>query len=223
MSRNILTLVSLFILALGVPTSAQQDDKKREEDQKKIRELIESTLNRQPQPGEHVIGGSTEQSPPIPVKRKFNHKIKIETKYDKFSDTTDVQMMHTEVFSAHGREAQRITMTVLFTYQGETPAKPGRVTIAFNSMSPEWKYLRERDLTIIADGKKAGTVTTELINTRIERDGSVTETLSIWMATDVFLFMVNAGDVEMKLGAAEFSLHSEQLEALRDFASRMQP
>lgn len=208
MSRFLLTLVSLFILALASITVAQQ-----RRDEQEARRIIEGVLGPK----------RTEQAQPIPAKRKFNHKIKIETKYDKFSDSTDVQMTHTEVFSVHGGRAQKIYMTVLFSYSGTTPAKPDRVTIAFNSTSPEWKYLRYRDLTILADGKKAGPVKMELANTRIERDGTVTETLSMWMATDVFLFMVNAGNVEMQLGDAEFTLKPEHLEALRDFASRMQP
>jgi hypothetical protein len=202
--------------------AAQQDDKKREEEEKKIRESLEIMLSRRPQPGDHVIGG-TEQSPPIPEKRKFNHKVKIETSYDRFSDTTTAQMEPVEVYHARRGRPQKIWMTVLFTYRDETPAKPARVTIAFNSWSSEWQYLDYRDLTILADGRKAGPVTMELAKTRIERDGTVTEILSTTMVTDVFLFMVNAGSVEMQLGNAEFTLKPEHLEALRDLASRMQP
>ncbi|MDQ3743561.1 MAG: hypothetical protein M3444_04175 [Acidobacteriota bacterium] len=209
MSRNILTLVSFLILALATPVVAQQ----QQQDDQEIKKILNDVL------GPKRAG----QTQPIPEKRKFNHKIKIETKYDRFSNSTDVQMEHTEVYHVHGSRPQKISMTVLFTYPGETPAKPGSVTIAFNSWAPEWKYLRYRDLTILADGRKAGPVTMELINTRIERDGTVTETLSTTMVTDVFLFMVNASSVEMQLGDAEFTLKPEHLEALRDLASRMQP
>jgi hypothetical protein len=207
MSKNLLMLVSLFILTLALSAVAQQ----REDE--KIRKIIEEVLGPK----------RTAQAQPIPAKRKFNHKIKIETKYDKFSDSTDVQMMHTQIYNAHGSRAQKIYLTAVFNYPGYTPSKPDYVALAFNSTSSEWKYLRERDLTIIADGKHAGPVTTLLLNTRIERGGSVSETVSVNIATDVFLFMVNAFYVEMQLGDAEFTLKPEQLEALRDFASRMQP
>lgn len=209
MSRNRLTLVSLLILALAAPVVAQQ----QQQDDQEIRKILNDTLGRK----------RTEQAQPIPEKRKFNHKIKIETKYDKFSNTTGVEIEPIEVYHARRGRPQKIWMTVLFSYQDETPAKPDSVIIAFNSWSSEWKYLDYRDLTILADGRKAGPVKMELAQTRIERDGTVTEILSTTMATDVFLFMVNAGSVEMQLGDAEFTLKPEHLEALRDFASRMQP
>jgi hypothetical protein len=159
----------------------------------------------------------------IPAKRKFDHKIKIKADYDKFSDSTDVQMMHTEVYNNRG---QKIYMTALFTYQGRTPSKPRVVTLAFNSTSPDWQFLRQRDLTVLAGGRKAGPGKMELVNTRIEDSGRVTETVSMDVPVNDFLYMINSGTVEIQLsgfGVAEFSLSFEQLEALRDFASRMQP
>lgn len=158
----------------------------------------------------------------IPTKRKFNHKIKIKTQYDKFDDTTNVQMMHTLLY--HQRR-QKIYMAAGFTYMGSIPSRPRIVTLAFNSTASEWQYLRRRVITILADGRKVGPVEMELLHTRIESGGLVTEVVSVDVPTDVFLFLVSASDVQIQLsgfGSAEFSLHYEQLEALRDFASRMQ-
>ena len=204
-----LTLAAVLVLACVSLTSAQnsQDDELR-------RIAAEAVFGRQP----------TIQQPniSIPAKRKFDHKIKIKTDYDKFNDTTDVQMMHTEVYNVRGR---KISMNALYSYPGRTPSKPRVVTLAFNSTSPEWQFLRERNLTILADGRKAGPGRMELINTRIEDSGRVTETVSMDIPVIDFLFAINSGTVEIQLsgfGVAEFSLSYEQLEALRDFASRMQ-
>lgn len=209
MSFKHLTLAAVLVLTCVLLTSAQnsQDDELR-------RMAAEAVFGRQP----------TTQQPniSIPARRKFDHKIKIKTDYDKFSDSTDVQMMHTEVYHARGR---KISMNALYSYSGRTPSKPRVVTLAFNSTSPEWQFLRERNLTILAGGRKAGPGRMELINTRIEDSGRVTETVSMDIPVNDFLFAVNSGAVEIQLsgfGVAEFSLSYEQLEALRDFASRMQ-
>jgi len=209
MSLKHLTLAAVLVLACVSLTSAQnsQDDEIR-------RMAAETVFGRQP--------ATQQPNVSIPATRKFNHKIKIKTDYDKFSDSTDVQMMHTEVYNIRGR---KISMNALYSYPGRTPSKPRVVTLAFNSISPEWQFLRERYLTILAGGRKAGPGQMELINTRIEGSGRVTETVSMDIPVDDFLYMINSGTVEIQLsgfGSAEFSLSYEQLEALRDFASRMQ-
>jgi hypothetical protein len=210
------TLIRLFLASLLTLACTSLVAAQSSQDDDLVRKAVEHALIGQ-QPTSQQVNVS------IPAKRKFDHKIKIKTDYDKFSDSTDVQMMHTEVYNKLGR---KISMNALYSYPGHTPSKPRVVTLAFNSTSPEWQFLRERDLTILAGSRKAGPGRMELINTRIEDSGRVTETVSMDIPVNDFLFAINSGTVEIQLsgfGVAEFSLSYPQLEALRDFASRMQP
>lgn len=92
--------------------------------------------------------------------------------------------------------------------------------MAFVSVSYEWKYLRNYDLIFLLDGKERLVEKTSR-NSEIE-SRSVTEIISAIMPLSEFLRIANANTVEVKLGTTTFSLTTEQLEALRDLASRMQ-
>jgi hypothetical protein len=95
------------------------------------------------------------------------------------------------------------------------------VTLAFNSTAPEWKYLRGGYITILAHGRRYGPASLELLNTKVETKGGVSEAVAVTVGAESFLRIVNSRGVEMQVGNAEFSLDYRLLEAIRDSASRM--
>lgn len=70
-------LLILMLLA-GTVTAQDRSEDRREVARRLAGELFENHLARM-----------------VPAKRKFDHKLKIQTTYDKFTDTTDVQLIPT--------------------------------------------------------------------------------------------------------------------------------
>jgi hypothetical protein len=209
MKAERLLLACLLTSCLAAPAGAQQQTSQEDRGREIAKELLRKIREAE----------TASVAELVPPKRRFDHKIKITTEYDKFRERTDVQLAHTEVF----RKGYKLRMTALYSYPGDSPSVPRSVTLAFNSTAPEWKHLRDTHITILADGRRYGPARLVLVNARIEARGNVTEAVAVTVGVESFLRIVNSGSVEMRVGDAEFSLEYKLLEALRDFASRMQP
>jgi hypothetical protein len=89
------------------------------------------------------------------------------------------------------------------------------------STSKTWQYLNCYPVTWLLDGKT-------ILKPDTTHDGSVgsgfvTEQVYTKLTLAEFLQIVNANKVEVKLCNTEFALTSAEMNALRDFASRMRP
>lgn len=216
MSLNRLFLASLLILA-GVSSAVAQNS----QDDDLIRKAVERALTGQ-QPD------SQEVSLSIPAKRKFSHKAKITTEYDKFSDETTIGTDYMRrVYQ--GRD-HYLALRAYFSYSGaSTPSRPPRyVHLVLASESSRWQYLDPPSLILLTDGERLNLGVMERADseTRYIRGVgvSVFEYLDVAVPTATFLQIVNASQVEAQVGGdVEFTLKSEHLEALRDLASRMRP
>lgn len=162
----------------------------------------------------------------IPARRKFSHKVKITTEYDRFSNETTIGTDYIKrVYK--GRD-HYIAMRAYFSYAGAgvSDAPPSFVHLAFASESSRWKYLDPPALLVLADSQRLNLDVVERVDseTRYIRDVGVAtfEYLDIAVPTSRFLQIINASSVEMQLGQAEIPLKDEHLEVLRDLASRIQ-
>lgn len=153
----------------------------------------------------------------IPPRGTYKHGYEIVEKFDRFEGVTVVQL------NPRPSEYQRGpgSLRALYFYWGTTPAKPPTVSFSLVSTSGDWRYLKCYSLSLLLDS---------LISmhpiTKHEGDvgrGYVIEFVNSRFPINEFLQIVNAKKVEGKLCNTEFLLSSEQLEALRDLASRMQP
>lgn len=157
-------------------------------------------------------------------KRKFNHKVKIETSYDKFKDISSVETDYMKVF--RGRQ-HYVSLAAGFRYTGFSLTTPRYVILFIGSESKEWKYLNPPDMLVIADGQRLNLGTMKRVDSDIRTfrgaGTALFEYLSLAIPYESYLQVVNSRTVEMQIGEAEFALKEEHHEALRDLASRMVP
>jgi hypothetical protein len=166
-------------------------------------------------------------------KRKFKHRGKIETKYDRFRNQTTVRL---EPYYVQGTAPKLdplagIEISAGFVYEGQTLTKhPDEVLFGIVSTSADgFRYDQDRGLIALVDGERVDLGQMDRVDASYKKKGIVipdryyVEVLAISMKYDVFLKIANAKVVEMQAGRREFKLRDEHLEALRDLASRMVP
>jgi hypothetical protein len=157
----------------------------------------------------------------IPEKRKFDHPpfqkdgdFNLESTYDKFKDHTVVK-----IELKISDKPDELILYSFFHYNGTIPSIPLGISFGFHSISEDWQYLHNSDLSLIVDNKRISIG-------ELERDGTVGEGYVIEHLNTVipikqFLEIINAKSVEGKLFVKEFKLTDAQLEALREYASLM--
>ena len=164
----------------------------------------------------------------IPEKRKFNHPpfsesygsaFRLQQKYDKFKNKTIVSLSLDLKPSKIRYSSNKLAFNSFFFYLGEKVKTPSFVMIAFQSTTDDWEYLRSHELTFLIDDKPLEIGT--LKHKGSVGKGYVIEFLSKLIPLSHFLMIVNSKKVDGKLFTTEFRFTEEQLEALRDYASRM--
>jgi len=148
-------------------------------------------------------------------KPPFNHGFSIETKYDKFKDHTKVSLS----CKVYSKGPFALFLDAGGTYPQQTPAPPETVKFGLVAFSSKIKYQKSRHLIVLPDGQRFDLGELDH-NTDPESDPFVFETMLTSVAFKTLLQIVNSKSVEMQLNDIEFKLSSENLEALRDFASR---
>lgn len=168
----------------------------------------------------------------FPPKRVYSYKGKIETTYHKFQGVTAVQLSYVPLPPANLRESRHnMELRAIFSFRGQTlTAIPQQMMFLIRSevdnryalvKSYRWLFTELRDLTFLVDGEPLRVGTMEHKG-EVTDDGLV-ESLSIYIPTAAFLQIVNAKELEMQVGVYEMKLGDMQLDALRDFTSRMNP
>jgi len=154
---------------------------------------------------------------PIPPRGTYKHKYEIVEEYNRFNGRTEVTL-HPRI-SEYERGPNN--WLVFYNYPGEKPAVPDAVGVVLSSASDTWEYLKCHSFDLLLDGQTALHPPTGHDGTI--GDGYVIEHVMMELQLDEFLQLVNAQKVEAMLCGTEFVLSGEQMEALRDVASRMQP
>jgi len=160
----------------------------------------------------------------IPEKRNFNHPIfsedpnslfQFEIKYDKEKDNSTVSLN-----IKLSQIVEDLTIGSFFSYGGKNLITPATVSLRFVSRSEDWNYLRNSELVFFVDGRRIDLG--QMKRSSSVRTGYVLEFLSITIPLNTFLEIFNGKAVEAKLFTTTFKFTEEQLEAFRDYASRMQ-
>ena len=152
----------------------------------------------------------------IPPRGDYDHgSIEVTEEYDRFSDFTFVNLT-SEVGWMYGPEDG---LYVICGYDGTSPSIPLFVEIGFQSSSDDWDYLDCHSVYFLIDDSIRLHPDTEHDGT--VGNGWVLEMVSMYLDTSDFLKIVNAEKVEVSLCNDEFTLTDNQMEALRDAASRM--
>lgn len=155
----------------------------------------------------------------FPPRGTYKHKKEIQTEYDRFKDTTYVRLRYLNVSTGL---TERISIVATYSYKGTTPSVPENINLGFFSYSKEWRFLRDRGFIVIADGERLDFGQAERVSSDIHR-GSVSELLAVSMPLEAFLKVVNASSLQIRLGYYELPLAPDHYEALKDFASRIDP
>lgn len=167
---------------------------------------IDAERGKQKPPSDHI--------PP----RAFRHNVKVEESYDKFLGINSIDARHMQVA---GTLPEGIQMSAMFMFKSNkergsfalTFIVAGKYASMMEHSSPDTRLL-----LAVADGQRIELGTVKVVDSRTDTDVYLLATPDIPKQT--FIQLVSAQEVDMRLGSHEFELTEEQLEAMRDVASR---
>ena len=148
--------------------------------------------------------------------RAFRHNIKIEEKYDKF---LGINSIDTEKMIVAGTYPEAIQMSPMFAFKGDK--ERGSFMLTFIVVGKYASMMEHsnpdvRRLFAVADGQRIDLGILDVADSM----RSVYVLTTPFIPNQTFLQLVSAKEVEMSLGGQTFGLTEEQLEAMRDVASR---
>lgn len=159
------------------------------------------------------------QTPIVISKRKFNHSLKLTSEYDRFKDetqTTISDVVYRTIDKKVRTNNLMIVLIVKATTKGQKPSRPENINIYFIVAGAKENYFDDPPLMVLADNQRINLGVFE--SNTFEKGQGITKDIS----TDDFLRIVSSDKVEMRLDRVEFALTTEQMEGLRDLASRFQ-
>jgi hypothetical protein len=153
-------------------------------------------------------------------KQTYKHDGKIEVKFDESKNQTVVRL---DTMKIYENDSETLSMIVSGSYAGKTPpAPPSELLFVLYASSKQRRYQTEPQLIVTADSEVVRTRQLKNYGARTEGD-RVIEPLLTMMPYDILAKMANAKKVTLKIGTTEYEMTANNLEALRDFASRMVP
>jgi len=190
----------------------------------RIASLSQPPVSTAPQPQPTYTSLPTATPPAvtqIPPRGTYKHTYTVTEEFDRFGDKTVVVLPPQPWEIWKERPPGPGGLQVTYSYPGTAPTLPSEVYLGLVSLVDTWQYLDCHNLTLLLDGRVR-------MPLKAEHDGrvwagSLRETVYGILSVNEFLQIVNAKKVEGQLCNTEFVLSTDQMEALRDLASRMQP
>ncbi|HEX6625053.1 MAG TPA: hypothetical protein VF064_15185 [Pyrinomonadaceae bacterium] len=156
---------------------------------------------------------------PVPPPSPFKHTGQIATSFDRSANGMRTTLEHPRAFNAAGAA---IYLSASFTHQDPRRADTPSLELTFISVSPAQKFREAHDLVLLCDGAQRSFAGATSYQTR-GGSGSTLEAAKVQLSYDDVLAVTRARRVSARLGAAEFELTHNHLEALRELASLMAP
>lgn len=153
----------------------------------------------------------------IPPKGTYKHNLTIEVKYDNVRDSTGVIL--SQPFSAIN--ATPNTIWAVYSVKGQKPGIPDGVLFEFESSSKSWQFLGVSRVDWLLNDSDRFSMPAKHDGTA--SGGGVLEYMAMDIPLDRFLTIVNASKIDVAISYARVTLSAGQMEALKDFASRMLP
>lgn len=173
---------------------------------------------------------SQEQAQVLPPNPKFKHRREIKQVYDPSSDQTRVllEKMNIHAASTSGIEpVLGIDMGVLFTFHGKTVTTPQEVKLGFFLLttiaSGKYQLTLKADDEVLLKDSYPITSKQNFGRDAFSKRAQYLIDFEALISYEKFQRMVNAKKVKIKVGGIDNDLTKEDMESLRDFASRMQP
>jgi len=186
-----------------------------------------------------LAGGQDASTLKPPQRRNFKYNGKIVSTYDKAKDQTLVLIQLMPVKSVEeprtgidpdpiGKTPESLGISFYFTYPGQTLVTPRFVGfgVLYEALDPQ-KY-ESHLLSTKIDGQRVdfGKMVMQhekMVHYRGTYKPYTNRILELNISYENFLRLANAKKVKMKLGDYDFDLSKDQLEAIRDLASRTVP
>lgn len=168
-------------------------------------------------PATPAVTSTLEAAALIPAKQAYNHNYVIKEDYDNAKDQTTFSL------EERPQDITAVPNTLFVTYAvpGTQGAIPKSVAVSFFSTSESWQFLSLKSIALRLDGTEL--LYWEVTERGAASGGSVTELLTASVPVMDFLRVVNSERVEVQIGPYYFELTNEQMQALKDLASRMAP
>ncbi len=155
----------------------------------------------------------------IPPRKTYRHSFPIQESYDRISGATIVTLLPPRDFSKWTNKPANLF--VGYGYQGTIPSPPKAVS--FNLTTLIWYNYACYDLALLLNGERRLRFSTTLTENKFPGQVGTTTVISMLLPLDDFLEVANANQIEGRVCNIDFVLSGEQMEALRDVASRMKP
>jgi hypothetical protein len=171
-----------------------------------------------------------------PLKKPYKYEGGITTTYEKDKDRTVVLIRLMPIKSVEDprdildpeRSQDHMFFSMFFTYPGTTLATPKYVSIGITYMVLEPQQFKDHPLSAKIDGTwndlgKMKVMLERQVVVQFAYKPYTRRFLELVVDYDWLLRFANAKKVKLKLGDYSFDLSSDQMEAIRDLASRSVP
>lgn len=167
-----------------------------------------------------VAGFSQKKSCPAPPPSPFKHSGRIATSFD----STGTGGMRTTLQHPRpiGGAQNALYLTASFVHQDPRRSGKQSMEMILISSSAGAKYRNAHDVLLLCDGRPVRLASAARYqSTRADAQGMILEALKITLSRDELTSVTGARKVTARVGADEFELTNNHLEALRELASLM--
>ncbi len=154
---------------------------------------------------------------PTPPPSPFKHNGQIVTSFDAKGGGMRTTLEHPRPLAA-----ARSALFLSATFVHADPRRPDRqlIELAVASVSPEARYRGRHELAFVCDGKPVPAASAARYQTRAAgAQGLTLEVVRVTLSKDDLVRLATARKVAGRVGADEFELTSNHIEALRELAS----
>ncbi|MEI8102436.1 MAG: hypothetical protein WCG61_02795 [Chlorobium sp.] len=149
----------------------------------------------------------------FPPKKEYQHKFKFKTEYEEINNYTSVGFDDMQL-------GNNLKLRAHFISSGKVITTPETVSVTFVSNTENWRYLEFRPINLLLNGTERISLGVPKNRTSVH-SGSVLEQMNIDVPVEIFLKIVNSNSIEGSIGVTKFKFKESQIEALRDFATKM--
>ncbi|HYN86049.1 MAG TPA: hypothetical protein VER32_12430 [Pyrinomonadaceae bacterium] len=155
---------------------------------------------------------------PTPPPSPFKHSGEIVTSFDASRRLVRTTLEHPGPISA-GAEGP-VYLSASFVHRDARTGARQTLDLVFVSASRVNRFGRSHDITLVSDGRAVGLSSPARYESK-SSGGTVYETAGVTLTAENLAALTGARKVSARLGAVEFELTKNHLEALREMASLM--
>lgn len=144
---------------------------------------------------------------------------KVEYKYDKFQDQTQLNIKSR---LSKKTDSNLMLLNIFTSFSGKTPPSDVKIFFGFISFDKTKQYDKNRSLIILADNERIKPVEFAY-EYEPARSNLISEVVSYELSRDDLQKIAESKSVEMQLRTTEFAFNAKQLLLIRDFYKKLVP